>query len=175
MKLSTFFKIFFSFASEIASRSCSEKQIFWKSRQNLINSELQYLINFINSELRYRYLPRIFIPFQAICYCFQKSQKHLFSRTPTLIRCQILWKTMQTLCSSVIRQKGESQNGCYKKTKDAKNYEKQTFLTPLRTRICAYQGVRNDRFSENLTCFAFLYTCFEIRPFALLPTSSLAL
>ena len=32
--------------------------------------------------------------------------------------------------SSVIRQKGASQNGCYKKTKSAKFSEKQTFLTP---------------------------------------------
>ena len=32
--------------------------------------------------------------------------------------------------SSVIRQKGESQNGCFKKTKDAKFSKKRTFLTP---------------------------------------------
>ena len=32
--------------------------------------------------------------------------------------------------SSVIRQKGESQNGCFKKTKHAKFSEKRTFLTP---------------------------------------------
>ena len=32
--------------------------------------------------------------------------------------------------ASVIRQKGESQNGCYKKTKHAKFSEKRTFLTP---------------------------------------------
>ena len=128
MKLSTFLKLFFSFASEIASRSCSEQQIFWKSRQNLINSELQYLINFINSELRYRYLQRIFIPFQAICYCFQKSQKHLFSRTPTLIRCQILWKTMQTLCSSVIRQKGELKTGVTRKQRTPKITKNKQFL-----------------------------------------------
>ena len=31
--------------------------------------------------------------------------------------------------SSVIRQKGESQNGCFKKTKHAKFSEKRTFLT----------------------------------------------
>ena len=31
---------------------------------------------------------------------------------------------------SVIRQKGESQNGCFKKTKHAKFSEKRTFLTP---------------------------------------------
>ena len=32
--------------------------------------------------------------------------------------------------ASVIRQKGESQNGCLKKAKHAKISEKQTFLTP---------------------------------------------
>ena len=32
--------------------------------------------------------------------------------------------------SPVIRQKGESQNGCFKKAKHAKMFEKQTFLTP---------------------------------------------
>ena len=32
--------------------------------------------------------------------------------------------------SSVIRQKGESQNECFKKTKHAKFSEKRTFLTP---------------------------------------------
>ena len=34
------------------------------------------------------------------------------------------------ICSSVIRQKSESQNGCYKKTKHAKISEKLAFLTP---------------------------------------------
>ena len=51
----------------------------------------------------------------------------------------------ESLESSVIRQKGESQNGCFKKTKHAKFSEKRT---------CAYQGVR--KFSENLACFVFL-------------------
>ena len=32
--------------------------------------------------------------------------------------------------SSVIKQKGESQNGCFKKTKHAKFPEKRTFLIP---------------------------------------------
>ena len=34
------------------------------------------------------------------------------------------------LKSSVIRQKGESQNGCVKKAKHAIFSEKRTFLTP---------------------------------------------
>ena len=40
------------------------------------------------------------------------------------------------LDSSVIRQKGESQNECFMKTKHAKFPEERTFLTPW----CAYQG-----------------------------------
>ena len=36
--------------------------------------------------------------------------------------------------SSVIRQKGESQNGCFKKIKHAKFSKKQTFLPPWYTR-----------------------------------------
>ena len=48
--------------------------------------------------------------------------------------------------SSVIRQKGESQDGGNKKTKQAKFSENRTFL----------KGVRNIRFSENLACFVFL-------------------
>ena len=49
--------------------------------------------------------------------------------------------------SSLIRQKSESQDGCFKKTKHAKFSEKRTFLTPW------YTHVR-----------------FEICSFALLPT-----
>ena len=62
--------------------------------------------------------------------------------------------------SSVVRQKGESQNGCFKKTKYVKFSEKRTFLTSWYAHLCVYQGrgrgVRNVRFSENLACFVFL-------------------
>ena len=64
--------------------------------------------------------------------------------------------------STAIRQKGESQNGCFKKTKHAKFPEKQIFTPLIRTRTCAYNGARNVHFSENLACFVFL-------KFALLP------
>ena len=54
----------------------------------------------------------------------------------------------QKLNSSVIRQKGESQNGCFKKTKHAKFSAKMNIFNPLtRTRTFAYQGVKNVRFS----------------------------
>ena len=67
--------------------------------------------------------------------------------------CGWLIHLFDTNNSSVIRQKGESQYGCFKKTKHAKFSEKQTFLT-LWYVLC---------FSWN--------TCFQIRPFALLPTN----
>ena len=69
---------------------------------------------------------------------FQRSQKHLIGQ----------WCIDMLLRkSSVIRQKGESQNGCSKETKHANFSEKnEHFLT------CAYQEVRHVRFSENLAC-----------------------
>ena len=63
------------------------------------------------------------------------------------------------MMASVIRQKGESQNGGNKKAKYAKFSEKRT---------CAYQGVRNVRFLETLACFAFLLPLFWDLPFCLI-------
>ena len=57
-------------------------------------------------------------------------------------------KNYETYKSVIRWQKSESQSECFKKTKHAKFSEK---LTPTRT--CAYQGVRNVRFSKNLACF----------------------
>ena len=60
---------------------------------------------------------------------------------------------------SVIKPKGESQNGRFKKTKHAKFSEKKKhFLTPYPpvTYVYAYQEVKNIRFLENLMCFVFL-------------------
>ena len=57
------------------------------------------------------------------------------------------------------RQKGETPNGCFQKTKPAKFSEKRTFLTPW------YEHVR---FSENLTCFVFLKHPSRDYPFCLI-------
>ena len=102
------------------------------------------------------------------------------------LRCSAVFRACRnkTLAwnASVIRQKGESQNGCFKKTKYAKFSEKQTVLTPWYAhilkqtcswtlsvvRMCAYQGVRNVRFSENLACFVFLKHPFWDSPFCLI-------
>ena len=42
----------------------------------------------------------------------------------------VIYRSHGVHVSSVIRQKGESQNGCFKKAKHAKISKKQTFLTP---------------------------------------------
>ena len=57
--------------------------------------------------------------------------------------------------SSVIRQKGDYQNGCFKKTKHAKFYEKRTFFTPW----YLWRALFSWR------------TGFEIHPFVLLLTN----
>ena len=57
---------------------------------------------------------------------------------------------------SVLRQMGESQNGCFKK-KTRQILQKTNIPYPLiRTRTGAYQGVRKVHFSRNLACFVFL-------------------
>ena len=67
----------------------------------------------------------------------------------------------------VIRQKHKSQNGCYKKTKQAKFSEKWTFLTPdPHTCVCISGGKKCSFFGK------FRVLCFLVTPilrFALFP------
>ena len=75
--------------------------------------------------------------------------------------------------SSVIRQKGESQNECFKKTNHVKFSEKNPNVSYrlIRTRTRAYQGVKNVRFFRKICLALFSWNIrFEMRPFALLPT-----
>ena len=61
----------------------------------------------------------------------------------------------KSLISSVIRQKGEPQNGRFKKTKHVKFSEKRTFFTALHmflTYVCV-SGGKKARFPKNLACF----------------------
>ena len=81
--------------------------------------------------------------FIFLCELFKAE----FIFDPDVSREQVIsWNT------SVIRQQGESQNGYFKKTKHAE----------------FYQGVRNVRFWENLTCFVFLKHPFWDLPFCLI-------
>ena len=54
----------------------------------------------------------------------------------------------------------------FQESKARQIFRKTNISYPLiRTRMCAYQGVRNVRFSENLACFAFLKHRFWGSPF----------
>ena len=73
-----------------------------------------------------------------------------------------------SVISSVIRQKGESQNGYFKKTKYAKFSDKTNISYPLIcTRTCLYQRVRNVRFARKFGVLCFFET--PALGFALLP------
>ena len=71
--------------------------------------------------------------------------------------------------SSVIRQKGESQDECFKKKNHVKFSEKnRIFCTPLiRTLTRAYQGVKNVRFFGKSALLYFLK--IHVLRFVLLP------
>ena len=99
---------------------------------------------------------------EYLCWLLLKKQKD----TSKCIFLTTWWNSESN--SLVIKQKGESQNGCFKKTKPAKFSEKRTFLTPCKKVCCAYQGVINTRFSENLACFVFLKPPFWDSPFCLI-------
>ena len=83
-----------------------------------------------------------------------------------------IWVKNTWMNSSVIRQKEDSQNRCFKKTKYAKFYEKRHFLPPDRhTYVCVSGGKECLFFGKfGVLCF-FWNTHFEICPFALLPTN----
>ena len=76
------------------------------------------------------------------------------------------------MCSFVgNKAKGRISKRVFQENKAQQIFKKSNVsFTLIHTRRCAYQGVRNVRFSENLSCFVFLKTHFEINPFALLPT-----
>ena len=68
------------------------------------------------------------------------------------------------LISLIIKQKSESQNGFFKKTKHAK-FLKTSVCVCVCVCVCMYQGVRNVCFSENLACFVVLKHPFWHSPF----------
>ena len=83
-------------------------------------------------------------------------------------RWQNLWKLfMKEFISWVIRQKGESQNGCFKKAKHSKFSEKRTFLTSGMFTYACVSGVRNIRFFGKFGVLFFLET--HVLRFSLFP------
>ena len=69
--------------------------------------------------------------------------------------------------ASVIRQKGESENGCYKKTKHVKFSEKRKFLTQWYAHVCVRIRGKKCSFFGKFGVLCFLET--PVLRFALLP------
>ena len=90
------------------------------------------------------------------------------SRIYGLIWLMILEAFFSKFICLVMWQKGESQNGCFKKTKQIKFSEKRTFLTPWYAHVrVLITGVRNVRFFGKFGMLSFLET--PVLSFALLP------
>ena len=67
------------------------------------------------------------------------------------------------------KAKGRISERVFQESKARQNFRKTNISYPLiRTRTCAYQGVRNVCFSEILACFAFLKHPFLDSPFCII-------
>ena len=126
--------------------------------------ELQYLTCFCTFLLDFclEYLLFSLITFLPFYVSFYDPLQYSYVKS--------LWSHWDCVYNvSLIRKKGEFQNGGNKKAKHAKFSEKQTFSTAwyanARVRV---GGVRNVPFSENLACFAVLLPPFWNSPFRLL-------
>ena len=68
----------------------------------------------------------------------------------------ICWRSKQfSPVSSVIRQKGESQNGCFVKTKHVTFSEKRTFITPLMRARTNFKQL----WGEGVVFFMWVFLC----------------
>ena len=64
------------------------------------------------------------------------------------------------------KAKGQISKRMFQENKERQIFQKTNIFYPLiRTRTCAYQGVKNVRFLENLACFVFLKQPFWDSPF----------
>ena len=66
------------------------------------------------------------------------------------------WNRFETLHFVSNKAKGRISKWVFEENKARQIFRKTSISHPvIRTRLCAYQGVRNVRFSENLVCFVF--------------------
>ena len=100
---------------------------------------------------------KCFVCKKLISFCFAKneSKNRDFNRA-------VGSKTSNTISGRFSR--------CHLLNQTSERYRRYPLIR-TRKHKCAYQGVRNVRFSENLVCFVYLKHRFAIRPFALLPTN----
>ena len=77
--------------------------------------------------------------------------------------------TMEILEHFGNKAKGQISKRVFQENKACQIFRKTNISYPLiRTRMCAYQGGRNVRFSENLASFVFLKHPFWDSPFCLI-------
>ena len=101
---------------------------------------------------------------RQLLYSSPKSFEYLQTLNFAVIFRDIFWAKSAKPChrylmgpnSSVIRRNGESQSGCFKKTKHVKLPEKRTFLTPRSQTYVCVSGGKKRSFFGNLKCFVFL-------------------
>ena len=94
--------------------------------------------------------------FNFCCVCQQNNTSKLN-----------FWKHLQT-----IRPKGESQNGCFKKTKQRQIFRQTSISYPLiQTCLCACRGVKDVFFRKIWRALFSWHAHFEIHPFVLSPTN----
>ena len=93
---------------------------------------------------------------------------YYISRTALLVENQFYTKILKCfIMTSVIRQKGESQNECFKKTKHAKFSENEHFLSPeSHTYMCVSES-KKSLFFRKLGVLCFLETPVLRLPFCL--------
>ena len=119
-------------------------------------------------------LGRIFFH-AALVGCFLRTlnvqKRLLLLYKESLLRRDVFRPRLKYLLS-LIRQKGESQNGCFRKAKHAKFSEKQIFLTPWYTHVRVFQEKKARQiFPKNehfLTPFVFLKHPFWDSSFCLI-------
>ena len=109
-----------------------------------------------------------------------KYQRNIVSKSITVGYVWPLRSSQATICHRNVALKNSSEfvgikakgwisERVFQENKANQNFRKTNISHPLiRTCTCAYQGVRNVPFSENLMCFVFLKHPFWDSPFCLI-------
>ena len=127
--------------------------VFWSLTKTSLKSA-----NLLKKKLWQTCFPVNFLKFLRIPF-LQNTAGRLLLVSKDILRKTIRWSNVQvrdkirirddnSKISSIMRQKGDSQNGFYKKIKHAKFSDKRTY-------VCV-SGGKKCSFSKNLACFIFL-------------------
>ena len=108
------------------------------------------------------------IVFERFCLTFSTS----IARRLIFLICAVwLMDALKSFAMNFVGNKSKVKisKRVFQENKALQIFRKTSISYPLiRTRTCAYQELRNNRFSENLACFVFLKQPFWDSPFGLL-------